>query len=115
MSVGATSGLWCMSIQEPGVILQGIDVYRQRCYIVLNTPLGSDPCRPLFGCDWAKQIDGNAITSAANIKKEVIDALTIWVPEVKVGNVKYTIASGQIAVYISLSVAGNNTTLKLTK
>jgi len=102
-----------MSIQQPGVTLQGIDVYKQRCYIVLNTPLGSDPCRPLFGCDWAKQVDGNVITAAAKIKNEIIDALTIWVPEVTVSNVKYAIVSGKITVTINITVAGDSATLRI--
>lgn len=109
-----SSGLWCMSIQTPGVVLQGIDVYKQWCYVVLNTPIGSDPLRPLFGCDWAKQIDGNSITSAANIKKEIIDAITIWVPQVTLGKITYMIAAGQVAITIPITVAGSSSTLQLT-
>jgi len=107
------SNVWCMSVQQPGVILQGIDYWKQQCYVVLNTPLGSDPLRPMFGCDWAKQVDGGSLIAAASIKQQIINALTIWVPEVTVGKITYTISAGKVVFNISLSVAGQSIVLPL--
>jgi len=98
-----------MSALKPGTVLTDIEVYKQRCYIVLNTPIGSDPFRPLFGCDYFKYIDTNSIKAAANIKKEIIDALTIWVPEVKLGKVTSSIASGKLVFTIQITFNGEST------
>ena len=95
-----------MSILAPGTIITDIEVYKQRCYIVLNTPLGSDPLRPLFGCNYSKYIDHNVIHAAAKIKKEIIDALTIWVPEVKLDKVKSVVSAGKLEFTIQITFNG---------
>ncbi len=106
-----STGVWSMSVLQPGVILTGLDVYLQRCYVVLNTPLGSDPLRPLFGCGYHQYIDNNSISAAAKMKKEIIDAITIWVPEVTLGKITYTIAPGGIMFNISMTFDGSSVSL----
>ncbi len=103
-----SSGVWCMSALQPGTVLTDINVYKQRCYIVLNTPIGSDPLRPLFGCNYYKYIDGNTITAPAKIKTEIIDAITLWVPEVKPGKITYSIQSGKLMFSIQLIFNGQS-------
>lgn len=95
------SALWSGSVFQPGTVLQDIEVLKQRVYIVVNTPLGSDPLRPLFGTDIYSWVDKPLILAAANIKREIIDALTIWVPEVNLKSVKYTLLTAKAGQAIS--------------
>lgn len=106
-----TSGVWCMSLTQSGTILTGIDVWKQRVYIVLNTPLGSDPLRPLFGCDWFRYIDKSVLEAGPKIKKEIIDAITIWVPEVKLNKVSYTTSAGLLVFNIQITIGGTTVSL----
>jgi len=103
-----------MSILAPGTIITDIEVYKQRCYIVLNTPLGSDPFRPLFGCNYSKYIDTNIITAAANIKKEIIDAITLWVPEVKLSKITTSTAAGKLSFTIQITFNGESISFPFT-
>jgi uncharacterized protein len=106
-----STGVWSMSVLQPGTVLTDLDVYKQRCYIVLNTPIGTDPMRPLFGCDYRKHIDKGGAAAGAKIKSEIIDALTIWVPEVKVEKVTYKVGAGTLVFSINLSISGKTVSL----
>lgn len=101
-----SSGVWCMSASQPGTVITDIEVYKQRVYLVLNTPLGSDPFRPFFGCNYREYIDRPAPIAAVQIKKEIIEAITIWVPEVKLDKITYVITAGKIVFTIKILVNG---------
>jgi len=57
----------------------------QNISIILTTPKGSDPHRPLFGSNIWQFIDKplTAITKG-RLKKEIVDAISLWEPRVEV-------------------------------
>lgn len=87
------SSIWSGDVFQPGTILEGIQCIKQRVYIAINTPLGSDPLRPLFGSNIYQYTDRPLLLAAANIKREIIDAITLWVPEVTLNNVSFVLDS----------------------
>ena len=105
------SATWCMSVQQAGTVITDVDVYKQRVYCVLNTPLGGDPLRPTFGCDYFKYLDTSLVTAAANIKSEVIKAIKLWVPEVTLNSVVYTVSAGVIVFSIKMTIGKTSVVL----
>lgn len=73
----------------PGVIVEGIAAVRQRMDIAIRTTKGTDPLRPEFGSLVYKYIDGPDNIAIPNIKAEIIKALQLWVPEIKVVAIKH--------------------------
>lgn len=88
-----TSAIWSGSVFQPGTVLQDVEVIKQRMYNVINTTLGSDPLRPFFGTLIYTYIDKPLLVAASNIKREITDAIALWMPEVKLDTIKYKIVS----------------------
>lgn len=78
------SNVWGMAVSEYGAVVTGITCIRQRIDIAIRTTKGSDPCRPLFGSDVYKYADAPVLTAIPNIKKSIIEAVGLWVPDVKI-------------------------------
>ncbi len=70
-----------------GAIAVGIEDIRQRIFNVLNTIPGSDPFRPLFGCLAYTWTDKPINTAVPNIKKEIFESLSLWMPEIRVRSI----------------------------
>lgn len=88
-----TSAIWSGSVFQPGAVLQDVEVIKQRMYNVINTTLGSDPLRPFFGTLIYTYVDKPLPVAASNIKREITDAIALWMPEVKLDAIKYKIVS----------------------
>lgn len=67
-----------------GAIVQGLGDVDQCIMIILNTPKGSDPLRPTFGCDIWQFIDAPLTLALPHLVREVTEALTIWEPRIRV-------------------------------
>lgn len=80
-----------------GAVVQGLADVNQCITIILNTPKGSDPLRPTFGCDIWQFVDAPLTRALPHIVREVTEALTIWEPRIKV-----------IAVTAALAANGAN-------
>jgi phage baseplate assembly protein W len=52
--------------------------------IIISTAKGSDPLRPLFGCDAWKYLDKPASIAVPAIIAEMLSAIAIWEKRVKV-------------------------------
>lgn len=91
---------WSPKLGSPGEVVQRLDDIDQCIGIILNTRKGSDPHRPLFGCDAWLWIDAPANVAAPNITREVVDALELWEPRITVTSVQVTVSVGQATVAI---------------
>lgn len=84
------SPVWSLSTYGYGVIVQGLAAIRQRIDLVIRTTKGTDPLRPLFGSDVYKFVDAPENVAIPNIKKAILEALEIWVPEIKVTKINHS-------------------------
>lgn len=64
----------------PGELVTGVDDIAQCITIIVTTPKGSDPLRPLFGSDHFKYIDRPLPAAVPHIIREIWDAIAIWEP-----------------------------------
>jgi phage baseplate assembly protein W len=72
-----------------GALAVGIADIRQRIYNVLNTVPGSDPFRPIFGSLVYLYTDKPITVAIPNIKKEIFDSLSLWMPEIQVNRITH--------------------------
>jgi phage baseplate assembly protein W len=70
-----------------GALAVGIEDIRQRISNVLNTIPGTDPFRPLFGCLAYTFTDKPVDIAIPNIKKEIFESLSLWMPEIQVNGI----------------------------
>jgi phage baseplate assembly protein W len=84
-----TSPVWGISKYGYGVIVEGIAAIRQRMDITIRTTKGTDPLRPQFGSNVYKFIDYPINIAIANIKRELLECLDIWVKDIKVISIKH--------------------------
>ncbi|KQC02104.1 GPW/gp25 family protein [Pedobacter sp. Hv1] len=104
-----------------GVIALGLADIRQCIDFILRTIPGSDPLRPLFGCDIYKYVDNPITTGVPNMKKAIFEAIELWEPRIKVTSIvheinieqilfsiTYQVVDGDMIDTLSWSINGNN-------
>nr|WP_294864341.1 GPW/gp25 family protein [uncultured Pseudogulbenkiania sp.] len=75
---------WSPQLGEPGVVVEDLDDIDQCIRIVIGTPKGSVPLRPLFGCDaWLWQ-DAPVDVALPNVVREVYAAIAMWEPRAEI-------------------------------
>lgn len=84
-AAGHPSGLFSDRI---GKVVTDADDINQCLYVILTTRKGSEPHRPLFGCDALDYIDAPIDTARPHIVREVTDAIRQWEPRVKLVSVR---------------------------
>lgn len=97
------SNLWSMSLAGPGEIVQGIDYINQNINNVLLTRPGEDLLRPEFGCGLFDFIDKPIALVSSKMKNEVVKAITLWIPQIKVKAVTPVILLGKLTVKVEWS------------
>lgn len=104
--LGVTNNEWGLSLAEQGTLVQGLADIRQCIQIIVTTPRGSDPLRPLFACDVYKYLDKPITLVIGNIFREIYESLEMW--ESRIENVKllHTISEdgAQLTVRIQYSI-----------
>ena len=95
------SAYWQLSLQDVGVIAEGLDDLRQCIDIILRTSRGSDPFRPLFGSNIFDWIDKPVTQAIPNIKREIIQALGIWEPRIEVKSIVHDLDEKRLAFNIT--------------
>ncbi len=85
---GHPSGLKSDKLSELVSDTQDVD---QCIRIILTTPKGSDPQRPLFGSDLHLYIDYPVNIARPQIVREAVNALLAWEPRIDVVNVSVTL------------------------
>lgn len=93
MTETPTTQDWQLSTAGPGQVAQGLDDIAQSIILIVTTEKGSDPMRPTFGSEAFKYIDRPLPIAAANITREIVDAVNLWEPRVVLTNVSYTIGA----------------------
>jgi len=71
-----------------GQVVQGEADVDQCIRIILTTPKGSDPLRPMFGADIWQYIDYPINAAIPAIVREVTQAISLWEPRVILTGVK---------------------------
>lgn len=65
-------------MEKIGEVVTEVDDINQCISIILNTVKGSDPLRPLFGCDAFLFLDKPVNVAIPNIIKAIVEAVGIW-------------------------------------
>ncbi len=93
MTIAQQIGTTYFQLSQVGVgaLAVGIEDIRQRIYNVVNTVPGSNPFRPLFGCNAYLYTDKPVTFAIPNIKKELFEALRLWMPEIRVSAITHTL------------------------
>lgn len=79
---------WQIDITQPQSVVVGSDDIQQSISIILRTRKGEDPLRPHFGSDIWRWIDKPVNTAVPNMKKEILDAIEMFEPRVKITSLK---------------------------
>lgn len=95
-----TSAHWQPSLGKTGEIVEGLFDLHQAIFIILRTPLGSDPHRPLFGCKIYDYLDHPVNRVTPYLVRETVDALNRWEPRIVVADVVVLISSEQVALTV---------------
>ena len=82
---------WQLALGGDGVVQQFADI-EQCIRIILGSPLGSDPLRPLFGSRVLDYLDWPLETARPHIVRETMTALAAWEPRIEV--VRVTVSRG---------------------
>lgn len=91
---------WSPKVGQIGAVVQGDDDINQCICIILSTPKGSDPHRPLFGSDIWKWIDAPVNVAIPNIILEGITAVTTWEPRVEVKSIVPVIENEHVTMTV---------------
>lgn len=103
------SAEWSLNLNEIGSVVEGNDDINQCIGIIIRTLKGSDPFRPLFGCDVFKYIDIPQRLAAPGLAKEIGDSVQLWEPRIEVRRVTYVIEG--LRIYFSVDwvlIGGGN-------
>lgn len=107
---------WSPRVGIPGEVVTDTGDIDQCIGIILATRKGSDPHRPLFGCDAWRWLDAPVAVAIPNIVREVVDALDMWEPRIKVVRVLVSFtAAGQVTVNVEWQLATNRTITRNTE
>ena len=69
-----------------GWVVKGVDDINQCIGIILTTPKGSDPLRPLFACDLWQSLDAPITVARPALVRDIVEALIRWEPRIRVLN-----------------------------
>ena len=85
-------------------LVSGMALVRQSIEIILDTEPGERVMEPLFGCGLRRYLmaPNNAATRTA-IRNDVVEALTLWEPRIRVTEVSVT--AGEVPTLLYLDIA----------
>ena len=105
---------WQPKIGEIGAIVEGLEDIAQCLNIIINTPQGSDPHRPLFGTNILQYLDNPVNTAVPNIVREAIEAIEIWEHRIKVVSIRPLIDGSTITLQVEWQPAAKDDMSYLT-
>lgn len=100
------SAEWGMSLEGIGKVVEGRDDINQCIGIIIRTIRGTDPFRPLFGCDLFQYLDAPHGVAAPGMAKEIANAIKLWEPRVDVKKVSYIIEEKRILFSVDWKLIG---------
>ena len=89
------------SLADAGALVEGVGDIAQAIWIILNTPKGSDPLRPLFGSDLWRYIDAPLPQAVPHIIRESWDAISAWEPRAVVEKIEVTPEAGRATLAVT--------------
>ena len=99
-----TSTHWQPAIGKPGAVVLDAQDVDQCIRIIMTTPKGSDPLRPLFGFDGWHYLYWPINQARPHLVREIIQALA-WEPRIDVDAVQVTLVDeapySQLAALVS--------------
>jgi phage baseplate assembly protein W len=98
---------WSLKLGAIGQVVQGVADIDQCIAIILTTPKGSDPLRPIFGADIWSFIDYPVDDALPAIVREITAAITAWEPRVRllsVSSAPVLDSSAQAGAHLSITV-----------
>ncbi len=108
---------WSIKLETPGSVVEGLDDINQCLRIILQTPKGSRPHEPLFGCDAWKYLDAPMGEAIPRIIIEVYDAIEMWEPRAHLISVTPDMteaATGRLTLRLSWKIRGDDATWNST-
>jgi len=97
---------WQLKFNTFGEVVEGIYDIEQCIKIILSTPKGSDPHRPLFGSDIYKFIDNPVNIGVSGIISEIIDAVNNWEPRCEITKIVPIFENEHVTLQITWKVKG---------
>jgi len=94
------SPVWTLSTNGGGSIAEGMQAIRQCVDIIVRTTKGTDPLRPEFGSDIAKFQDYPLNVAIPNMKKAILDAISLWEPRVVFTSIGHTLSDNSNIQFI---------------
>lgn len=92
-----------------GALAVGIEDIRQCIDVILRTIPGTDPFRPLFGCNAYKYADKAINVAIPNIKSEIYQALSLWEPRIEVLTITHDFEQyAQLAFLITYKITDDD-------
>lgn len=95
---------WGVSLAGSGNIVQGYDDINQCIDVILRTQKGTDPLRPFFGSNIYFYIDAPVNIAIPNIKREIIDALSLWEKRIEIVSITHILQESRIFFFITYKV-----------
>ena len=95
-----TASDWSIKVGDPGNVVEGIEDVDQCIGIILTTIKGSDPHRPLFGCDAWLYLDWPIPDAIPNVIREAVDSLEMWEPRIDIVRVYPQVDGATITVVV---------------
>lgn len=105
---------WQLKHGEIGTVVEGLEDIDQCMNIIINTPQGSDPHRPLFGTNILQYLDSPVNVAVPNIIREAIDAIETWETRIKILAINPVIDGSQITIRIEWQPVGEEERLYVT-
>ena len=97
---------WSPKLGEHGVVVSGYADIDQAIGVILTTPRGSDPMRPLFGSDIHKYIDRPLPWAVPHVIRESWEAVAAWEKRVEVVRVEAEPDAGALVIRVVWRPAG---------
>lgn len=91
---------WQPKLGAPGEVVEGLYDINQCIRIILTTPRGTDPHRPLFGSDIWRWLDAPVGEAIPQVVREVVDALQAWEPRISLVSVVPEISGERVTIRV---------------
>ncbi|MGC0151052.1 GPW/gp25 family protein [Chromobacterium vaccinii] len=94
---------WSPMLGAQGEVVEDVADIDQCIRIILVTRPGTDPLRPLFGCDAWRWLDAPVDVALPHVVREVYAAIDMWEPRAEV--VAVTLAPGEGEAHWNIRVS----------
>lgn len=91
---------WQPKLGSMGEVVEGLDDINQCIRIILSTPRGTDPHRPLFGSDIWRWLDAPVGEAIPQVVREVVDALQAWETRINLVSVVPEISGERVTIRV---------------